>query len=179
MMNLTKLNLTPYEIQVVDSPLYESLIVGLQEIYWCENHLVRTLLKLDNASISRDVKSVLHAFLENTKHHIYRLDQIFELLDEEIDVQQCDELKSLCREAEDSISSTPEASVRDERIVCAGEKLSAHETRAYEKLLDLATSCGRVDIVKLLDETLKEEYQTFHSLQHVRDLKQQKISEAA
>jgi len=179
MINLTKLDLTPYEIQVVDSPLYESLIVGLQEIYWCENHLIRTLLKLDNASISREVRSSVHAYLESTKHHIYRLDQIFELLDEEINVQHCESLSFLCRTAEESVASTLDATLRDERILAAGQKLSTHEAQAYQKVMEIASNTGRVDIVKLLAETLDEENKTNEAFQAVKQMRSQKLTAAA
>ena len=179
MINLTKLDLTPYHIQEVDSPLYESFIIGLQEIYWCKSHLIRTLLKLENASISRDVKSSVHAYLESAKRHIYRLDQIFELLDEQIDVQHCDTLDSLCHDAEESVNSTLDALVRDERILLAGEKLSLHEVNGYEKLIALASNSGRNDTARLLAEMFEEEVKIHQAFQGVKQVRTQKMSAAA
>ncbi|MEJ7644198.1 MAG: DUF892 family protein [Chryseolinea sp.] len=178
MINLTNLDLTPYRIEEVDSPLYESFIIGLQEIYWCENHLIRTLLKLENGSIAREVRSSVHAYLESTKRHIYRLDQMFELLDEETNVQPCDPLSTLCQAAEDSLA-TLDGALRDERILVFSEKLINHELRGYQKLIELVSGTGRTDIEKLLIETLDEETKTHQTFTGIMQLRSQKISAAA
>jgi hypothetical protein len=54
------------------------LLLGLQDIYYAENQIVKALPKLIDKATSRDLTKGLKDHLEETKNQIERLDQAFE-----------------------------------------------------------------------------------------------------
>ena len=64
-----------------DSKLKEFFIDQLQDIYWAEKKLVKTLPKLEDAATSQELKNAFSSHLEQTKEHVSRLENVFNLLD--------------------------------------------------------------------------------------------------
>lgn len=52
----------------------------LKDIYWAEKQLVKTLPKMQKAATSPELKKAFVNHLEETKVHVTRLEQVFELL---------------------------------------------------------------------------------------------------
>ena len=53
---------------------------SIMDIYWAENHLVKSLPKMINAASTSSLKEAITNHLEETKTHVERLEQVFELL---------------------------------------------------------------------------------------------------
>ena len=62
--------------------LKELYIDELKDLYSAENQLVKALPKMAKAANSEELREEFEAHLEQTKEHVQRLEQIFELLDE-------------------------------------------------------------------------------------------------
>lgn len=142
----------------VKSPLVELLVNGIKEAYWAENHLVRALLKLTNATSSREVKRVLDHHIEQTKIHSTKLEHVFELLDETIDARKSDSMAGIALEANEAIEYTDEGTAtRDTAITLACQKIEQYEIVSYSGLIKLASTIGRDDVADLLAEILNDE----------------------
>jgi ferritin-like metal-binding protein YciE len=59
------------------------LLHGLQDIYYAENQIVKSLPKLIEKATNRDLTKGLRDHLEETKNQIVRLDQVFKKLGQE------------------------------------------------------------------------------------------------
>lgn len=157
------------------SPLVELFIGGIRELYWAENQLVRTLLKMKNAAASKALERAIHNHLELTKGHASRLEQIFELIDEIIDAKKCDAIAGLAHEAEEIIGFTDEGTAaRDLGIILICQKIEHHEIATYTGLANLATATGCDDVAVLLEETLEEEKESIELLNTISETITQK-----
>ena len=138
--------------------LLELFTDGIKDIYWAENHLVKTLPKMQQAASSKTLVAAIGNHLEETKTHVTRLEQIFELLGEKAQAQKCDAMEGLAKEGEGIIESTEAGTAtRDVGIILASQKVEHYEIATYGGLTQLAQTLGLDDVAKLLYQTLTEE----------------------
>ncbi|NCD68362.1 YciE/YciF ferroxidase family protein [Mucilaginibacter agri] len=131
---------------------------GIKDIYWAENHLVKTLPKMQNSASSKALVSAIEHHLEETKIHVSRLEQVFGLLGEQVKAQKCDAMEGLAKEGEGIIESTePDTATRDVGIILASQKVEHYEIATYGGLTQLAKTLGLDEVAELLYQTLTEE----------------------
>ncbi|QXV64701.1 ferritin-like domain-containing protein [Mucilaginibacter sp. 21P] len=142
-----------------DQPALLGLFVdGIKDIYWAENHLVKNLPKMIESATSKSLANGITDHLEETKNHVYRLEQVFELLGEKVQAQKCDAMEGLTKEGESIIESTESGTAtRDVGIILASQKVEHYEIATYGGLHQLAITLGLDNIAALLAETLAEE----------------------
>jgi ferritin-like metal-binding protein YciE len=130
----------------------------LKDIYWAENHLIKTLPKMAKAvSIKKLEKAILN-HLEQTKAHAERLEQVFELLGKEPQARKCDAMEGLTKEGEGVIESTDTGTpARNLGIIMASQKVEHYEISSYMGLIKLADQLGYSEISEILAETINEE----------------------
>lgn len=163
MEKLSKINSSTWSTDTLDvkkSSLLELFTGSIKEIYWAENHLLRTLQKMKHASTSTALQDALDDHLNVTKEHTSRLWNIFGLLDEKIDSRECKVMGGLARCVDETIEYSDEGTaVRDLGLILAWQKIKNYEIATYTGLLKLAMIIGRDDIAVLLSENLEEENQ--------------------
>ncbi len=131
---------------------------GIKDIYWAENALVKALPKMASAAASVDLKKAIENHLQQTKNHVSRLEQVFELLGKKKQAKKCDAMEGLTKEGEGIIECTDAGTpARDLGIIMASRKVEHYEIASYSGLSALAGSLNHTDIVGLLEETLAEE----------------------
>ncbi|VTR28726.1 YciE/YciF ferroxidase family protein [Sphingobacterium thalpophilum] len=142
----------------VEPALQELFIDGLMDLYWAENHLVKSLPKMIKAATSTALAAAIENHLKETAGHVARLEQVFKLLDKEALAKKCDAMEGLTKEAEGVIGSTEAGTAtRDAGIILASQKVEHYEIASYLGLLRLATTLGLDEAAVLLKQTLTEE----------------------
>ncbi|MCF0069378.1 ferritin-like domain-containing protein [Dyadobacter sp. CY261] len=130
----------------------------LRDIYWAENHLVKTLPKMIQAATSAELSTTIEKHLEETVEHVSRLVVIFDLLGLEAIAKKCDAMEGLTKEGEGIIESTDEGTAtRDVGIILASQKVEHYEIATYGGLVQLATTLNLTDVAEILAQTLEEE----------------------
>jgi ferritin-like metal-binding protein YciE len=143
------------------SALMELFVDSVKDIYWAEKHLTNALPKMQEAATSEELKEAFETHLAQTEEQVSRLEQVFELLEEEAQGKKCDAMEGLVSEAESVIEDTDDGSAtRDVALIMAAQKVEHYEIAAYGGLAQLAKTLGREDISQLLEETLAEEKET-------------------
>ena len=138
--------------------LMELFLDGIKDIYWAENHLVKTLPKMEKAASSAKLRAAIADHLEVTKTHVARLEKVFELLGEKAQAKKCDAMEGISKEGEGIVESTEEnTATRDVGIILASQKVEHYEIASYGGLNQLAITLGLNDVAELLAETLAEE----------------------
>jgi ferritin-like metal-binding protein YciE len=138
--------------------LREFFIEQLQDIYWAEQKLVKTLPKMANAAHSAELREAFTSHLEETRNHVTRIEQAFMMINEEPDTQECQAMKGIIKEGEDIIDETEdETAQRDVGLIFAGQKAEHYEIATYGGLVQLARTMGQTDVANLLSQTLTEE----------------------
>ena len=138
--------------------LNELFLDGLRDIYWAENHLVKSLPKMIEAASSEKLSEAIKHHLSETTEHVSRLEQIFGLLDEKVIAKKCDAMEGLAKEGEGIIEGTDQGTAtRDVGIILASQKVEHYEIATYGGLTQLAKTLGFDDVAGILAETLSEE----------------------
>ena len=145
-------------VAVIDSRLEEFFTDELKDIYWAEQHLVKTLPKMKEASSFGPLKSAIGEHLEQTKEHVTRLEQIFGMLGQEAEAKKCDAMAGITEEGEGIIGDTEDGTAtRDVGVIIAGQKVEHYEIATYGGLIQIAKTLGHDDVAQLLATTLQEE----------------------
>jgi ferritin-like metal-binding protein YciE len=145
----------------VDSKLQEFFISQLQDIYWAEKKLVKTLPKLEEAANAEKLKEAFRNHLYQTEDHVTRLEQVFSSIGEEAKAQKCPAMAGIVDEGEEIIDDTEEGTAtRDAALIFAGQKAEHYEIASYGGLAQLARILGYGEAVQLLEATLQEEKDT-------------------
>jgi ferritin-like metal-binding protein YciE len=138
--------------------LMELFVDCLRDVYWAENHLVKSLPKMIQAATSPKLVNAIENHLEETVEHVSRLDVIFDLLGLEAIAKKCDAMEGLTKEGEGIIESTDEGTAtRDVGIILASQKVEHYEIATYGGLVQLAATLGLKDVAEILSQTLDEE----------------------
>lgn len=138
--------------------LQELFMEQLRDIYWAENHLVKSLPKLQKAATSDELREAFEEHLEVTREHVGRLDEIFEMLGEKAHGKKCEAMEGLVQEAESVLEDTEDGTAtRDAALIIAAQKVEHYEIAAYGGLATLARTMGEPEIKNLLGQTLEEE----------------------
>ncbi len=142
----------------MEPALLELFTDEIKDIYWAENHLVKTLPKMIKACTSQELAAAITDHLELTKTHVARLEQVFELLGEKAQAKKCDAMEGITKEGEGILEDTEEGTAtRDVGIILASQKVEHYEIATYGGLAQLAETLGLAEIKNLLGQTLSEE----------------------
>lgn len=135
--------------------LEDVLIEHLRDLYDAEKNLVRALPKMAKAAGSEELADAIRDHLEQTKHHVERLEQVFEQLNEKPRAKACKAIRGLIEEGGEATQE--EGSLSDLMIIAAAQKVEHYEISAYGTAKAWAQQLGNQQVVDLLDETLEEE----------------------
>lgn len=141
-----------------DPALNQLFLDGIMDLYWAENHLVKTLPKMITAATSSALVKAITNHLKETEGHVSRLENIFQLLGKEAIAKKCNAMEGLAKEGEEIIESTKAGTAtRDVGIILASQKVEHYEIASYGGLLQLSVTLGLTDVAALLEQTLDEE----------------------
>lgn len=145
--------------------LEDLFLDSVKDIYWAENHLVKTLPKMQSAAASEELKSAIAQHLEQTKGHVERLNQVFELLGKRKQAKKCDAMEGITKEGEGIVEDTDTGTpARDTGVIMASQKVEHYEIATYSGIIQLANKLGHSDVASLLEQTLAEEKETSEKL---------------
>ena len=139
--------------------LQELLTEELKDLLHAENQLVKALPKMAKAANSEDLKTAFEEHLEQTRGHVERLNQVFEMLGEKAKAKPCKGMAGLVQEGQEVISEGKEKddAPADLALIGAAQRVEHYEIAAYGTARAIAEQMNRSDIVELLSETLEEE----------------------
>ena len=143
-------------IETLDALLKEEL----KDLYDAEKQLVRALPKMAKAASDPELKSAYQTHLEQTKGHVSRLEQVFELLEMKPKSKPCEAMKGLVKEGSETIEEDASDPILDVMLITASQKVEHYEISAYGTARAIAEQMHNEEIVELLRETLDEEKST-------------------
>ncbi len=148
----------PVTKAVLHSKLQEFFVDQLQDIYWAEQKLVKTLPKMEEAAWSSELKLAFNSHLQETKNHVSRLEKVFDKIGVPAEAKKCLAMAGITDEGEAIIDETePNTAQRDVGLIFAGQKAEHYEIATYGGLVQLARTLGFTDAAEILGVTLAEE----------------------
>jgi ferritin-like metal-binding protein YciE len=133
------------------------LLHGLQDIYYAENQIVKSLPKMIEKATNRDLSKGLKDHLAETEKQVGRLEQVFKLLEKEPKGVKCPAIDGLIAEADDVAGEVADKNVLDAAVVGAAQAVEHYEIARYGTLIAWADALERDDIIRLLTTNLNEE----------------------
>jgi ferritin-like metal-binding protein YciE len=137
--------------------LQDLLAEELKDLHNAEMQLVRALPKMAKAASSEELVEAFENHLEETKHQVERLDQIFERLDIKPGRKKCKAMEGLLEEGKDTIAEDAEPMVHDAALIAAAQRVEHYEIAGYGCAKAFALLLEDQETADLLDETLQEE----------------------
>ena len=106
---------------------------------------------------SAQLRQAFEEYLDETKDHVERLEQIFDGLDENPKGKSCYAMKGLVEEGSEILDEDGEESVLDAGIIAAAQKVEHYEIASYGTVRTFAELLKQTQATRLLQETLDEE----------------------
>ena len=148
-----------------DSELYKFFVDAMKDIYWAEKHLTKALPKMIKAASSEQLQTAIEDHLEQTKGHVTRLENVFEMLGQRAQAKKCEAMEGLLKECDSIVEETEEGTAtRDAAVIMAAQKVEHYEIATYGTLRTYAETLGFDEQADLLQETLDEEKDTDDNL---------------
>jgi len=136
----------------------ELFLHELGDLLYAENTLVKTLPKLAREATDTDLQKGFEAHLEETKQHVDKLKQVFELVGEKAKAEKCPAIDGITKEHDEFMSEEkPSPVITDLFLTGAGARTEHYEIAAYTGLITMAQALGEKSAVPLLQENLKQE----------------------
>jgi ferritin-like metal-binding protein YciE len=155
-----------------DLPLYKFFTLQLQNIYWVEQYLVKSLPEIQRAATNEELRKKLQDHLVDTEHQVSRIEEIFGIMGLKPEAIKCETMEQLIKEVQTVIEETEAgSSTRDAALIMAVQKAEHYEIATYGGLVQFATSMGFEKITDLLDQTLQEEKDADILLSDIADKK--------
>ena len=129
----------------------------VKDIYDAEQRLTDALPKMADAAKDPQLKSAFREHLEQTRHHVERLEQIFRGAGKEPERETCDGIKGLLKEGDEMIGAKGDEVAVDAGLIAAAQRVEHYEMAVYGTIRTYAESLGRSDFADLLQRTLDEE----------------------
>jgi ferritin-like metal-binding protein YciE len=136
----------------------ELFLHELGDLLYAENTLVKTLPKLAREATDADLQKGFEAHLEETKLHVDKLKQVFELVGEKAKAEKCPAIDGITKEHDEFMSEEkPSPVITDMFLTGAGARTEHYEIAAYTGLITMAQALGEKNAVPLLQGNLKQE----------------------
>ncbi|PYX58378.1 MAG: ferritin-like domain-containing protein [Acidobacteria bacterium] len=144
--------------------LQELYVDNLKDLYSAENQLVKALPKMAKAASSDELRQGFEEHLEQTRGHVQRLEQVFEMLGENPKGKKCAGMEGLIKEGSEIMDEDFEGAVMDAALISAAQRVEHYEIAAYGTVCAFAELLEENEHATLLGETLQEEKETDEKL---------------
>jgi len=129
----------------------------LRDIYYAEKQILKALPQMIEKATDAELKEGFSDHLEETRDHVTRLEEVFQMLDETAKTVQCPAIDGIIKEANEVAGDISDKDVLDAALIMAAQAVEHYEITRYGTLIAWAKQLGRDDCVQLLLETLEEE----------------------
>lgn len=137
--------------------LYDLMIEQLRDLYDGERQQLNYLLEADEQASSFELDEIIQMHRRETKEQISRLEEVFNIIDEEPSGESCDGIKGIISEAQKLSKRCKNPEARDAALVTAIQHINHYEMAGYGTAIAFAKAHGQHDIAEILLDTLREE----------------------
>src|SRR6478672_1693277 len=132
----------------------------LRDMYYAENQLVKALPDMAEKAVDHQLKQGFLTHLGETKLHVQRLEQVFQMIGAEAKAVDCPAIDGIIEEADEIIGEVADKAVLDAALINAAQAAEHYEIVRYGSLIAWAKQLGRNDCASILQKTLDEEKTT-------------------
>jgi ferritin-like metal-binding protein YciE len=129
----------------------------LRDIYYAEKQLVKALPEMADKASDAQLKQAFQSHLGETRNHVVRLEQVFNLHGTEAKGVDCPAIDGIIEEAEEVSGEVEDKAVMNAALAAAAQAAEHYEISRYGTLVAWAKQLGRNDCARILQQTLDEE----------------------
>jgi ferritin-like metal-binding protein YciE len=130
---------------------------GLQDIYYAENQIVKSLPTMIEKSTNRELAKGLRDHLRETEVQVTRLDKVFEKLGQQPKGTDCPAIDGLINETNEVAGEIEDKKVLDAAVIGSAQAIEHYEISRYGTLIAWAKELGHENVTSLLNANLREE----------------------
>lgn len=132
----------------------------LRDIYYAEKQIEKALPKMIDKATNPALKAGFEKHLQETKGHIERVEQVFEMHDVKAKAVNCPAIDGILEEADEVTGDVDDKQVLDAALIASAQAVEHYEITRYGTLIAWAKELGRSDCVAVLEQNLQEEKAT-------------------
>ncbi len=129
----------------------------LKDIYYAEKRITKALPDMISKASNPQLKQGFQDHLEETKNHVKRVEQVFQMHGLQPATVDCPALDGIIEEAEEVESEVAHKSVMDAALIAAAQAVEHYEMTRYGTLIAWANKLNRPDCARVLQQNLEEE----------------------
>jgi ferritin-like metal-binding protein YciE len=148
----------------------------LQDMYYAEQQITKALPKMIAKVHDPLLKQGFENHLDETKTHVKRLEQVFQMFGESPKAVTCPAIDGIIEEADDILGDAKDNDVIDAAAAAAAQAVEHYEIARYGTLIAWARELGRDDIAAVLEPTLMEEKATDAKLTQVAEARVNRLA---
>jgi ferritin-like metal-binding protein YciE len=143
----------------------------LRDIYYAEKQIEKALPKMVDEATDGGLKAGFEKHLQETKGHIERLEQVFEMHGVKAKAVNCPAIDGILKEADEVAGDVEDKNVLDAALIASAQAVEHYEMTRYGTLVAWAKQLGRSDCASVLAKNLKEEEATDKKLTQMAESK--------
>jgi ferritin-like metal-binding protein YciE len=132
----------------------------LKDIYFAEKAITKALPKMAKAAHAAELKDAFRTHLEQTKAHVQRLEQVFELMGKKPQAKTCEAINGIIKEGDEIGEEYADSEALDAGLLAAAQAVEHYEISRYGTLRTWAEELGMDQAAQLFEATLNEEKTT-------------------
>lgn len=132
----------------------------LRDIYYAEKQIEKTLPTMAEKASNPELKAGFEKHLMETKGHIERLEEVFEMHGVKAKAVNCPAIDGILKEADEITGDIADKRVLDAALIASAQAVEHYEMTRYGTLVAWANELGRSDCAAVLTKNLKEEQAT-------------------
>ncbi len=144
--------------------LADLFIIKLKALYDIEQELVKAMPKMIKKVTDGELAEGLSLHLDETKQHVQRLEDIFEILDVKPAKLKSEAMRGLISDAQWTMENIEDPMLLDISICAAASYVEHYEIAGYTTAYEWASNLDEEEIADILGETLAEEKSANESL---------------
>ena len=129
----------------------------LRDIYYAECQIAKALPDMVEKATDPGLKQAFQAHLGETKSHVKRVEQVFQMHGVEVKGTDCPAIDGILDEANEVAGEVDDKRVLDAALIAAAQAVEHYEMTRYGTLVAWAKQLGRNDCASLLQQNLDEE----------------------
>jgi ferritin-like metal-binding protein YciE len=136
----------------------------LQDVYYAENAIAKSLPKVIEAVSNAELKKALQQHLTETKDQIATLKKVFKSTGIEAKGENCDAIEGLIKECDGVIKEAKGATARNAAIIGCCQAIEHYEIARYGTLREWAKAIDQPEAHDMLSAILDQEKAANHKL---------------
>jgi len=137
--------------------LHQLYLLELKDLYDAEHRIIDALPKMIESTDSSELRNALAMHLEQTRGHVTRLEEVFQIHNESPEREKCKGIIGIIDEDKIVVKHDENLDVRDAGIIAGAQKVEHYEIASYGSVRTWAQQMGHTRAAQLLEQTLNEE----------------------